>query len=199
LANLKHEYEEATIILENHCDDVPHKVNFFIIEQLLSLFNSHKKLIGFSYSYVDDIKDYLKELNLWCQEEEQFFLSHFQSRLEKREIIHKEQEDKYIFDFIQVFNNQDLAQAIGRAIDSEVPTNQLLPLFAGMFKGYQIEVPDYLSQCETRDIGEPALRKLQSLIRENFDAIGNKLIEEGKKEALVLLGQVLSQLEKPTK
>jgi len=198
LANLKHEYEEATIILENHCDDTPQKVNYFVIEQLLSLFNSHKKLIGYSYSYVDDIKDYIKELNLWCQEEEQFFISHFQSRTEKRDIIHKDQEDKYIFDFIQVFNNSDLVQAIGRAVDSEFPTNQLLPLVAGMFRGYQIEVPDFLSHESNSETGEPALRNLQSIIRENFDAIGNKLIEEGKKDALVLLGQVLSQLEKPT-
>jgi len=198
LAKLKHEFEESTYLLENHCDDIQYKVNFFIMEQLIAWFNCHKKLIGFSYSYVDDIKDYLKELKIWCKEEEDFFLSHAQNRNEKREIIHQDQEESYIQDFIHVFNNFELIQSIARAIEQECPTNQFLPLFSGMFKGYQLEVPGQLSNYESSDLGESALRKIQAIIRDNFDSIGNKLIEEGKKDSLVLLGQVLSSLEKPT-
>jgi len=73
LTKLKHAYEESNFELENHCEDIQSIVNFFIIQQLNTWFNSYKKLYGYSYSYVDDIKEYLKELKFWCKEEEDFF------------------------------------------------------------------------------------------------------------------------------
>jgi hypothetical protein len=200
LSKLKKEYEESTYVLENHCEDIQQRVNFFIVEQLIRWFNSHKKLIGYSYGYLDDIKDYLKDLKLWCKEEEDLFLSHSQNRKEKREIIHTELEEKYVLDFIQTFSNFDLIQSISQAISQDIPANQIFSLFANMFRGYQLEVPQALAQYvqeSSNENGESSLRRIQTIIRDNFDVIGTKLMEEGKKDSLVLLGQVLSSLEKP--
>jgi len=156
-------------------------------------------MIDFSYICVDDIKDYLKDLKLWCKEEEDFFVSHTHSRVEKREVIHQEQEEKHVYDFIHIFNNVDLIHSIAKAIEQECPTNQLLGMFVTMFKGYQLEVPPGLSEVKAEGgDGEQSFKIIQSLIKDNFDAIGTKLLDEGKKDTLVLLGQALSSLEKPT-
>jgi len=198
LVKLKHEFEEATTALENHCDDIQFKTNFFVSNQLIDWFSCYKQMIDFSYLSVDDIKGYVEELKLWCKDEEDIFLTHSQSRNEKRDEIHQDMERKYIVDFILVFNNHELVQSIAKAIEQECPTNQFLPLFVSMFKGYQLDVPGGLSDIQgDGSDGEAAFKRVVFLIRDNFDAIGNKLIEEGKKDSLVQLGQVLSSLEKP--
>jgi len=197
LATLKREYEDITIQIENFCDDIQFKSNFFVSTQLIEWFTCYKQMIDFSYTSVDDIKDYLKDLKNWCKEEEDFFMSHMQSRAVKRDTIHLEQEEKYIHDFIHIFNNE-LIQSISKSIELECPPNQFLPIFVSLFKGYQLDVPSELSNVKSEgNDGEQSFRIIQSLIKDNFDAIGSKLLDEGKKDILVLLGQALSSLEKP--
>jgi len=200
LAKAKHEYEEATYLLETHCDDIQHKVNFFLLEQLIRWYNSQKKLMGYCYGYLDDTKEYLKDLRNWSREEEDLFLSHAQNRIEKRDIIHNDQELKYVTDFVDTLTNFELVQAISKAISADVPESSFLPLFVVLFRHYNRDIPGafsaHVSGVDVSETGESALRKIQGVIRENFDSIGNQLMEDGKKDSLVLLGQVLASLEK---
>jgi hypothetical protein len=77
---LKKIFEESTEALQAHCDNIQDRLGFDFLEWMINFLRAQKAMFGFIYGELQEIKDYLDELQAWCKEEAFIFEEHKKER-----------------------------------------------------------------------------------------------------------------------
>lgn len=135
----KREYEEAVFNIEQHCFEVLQRVNIEILKHMLNWYKAYQKMLGFAYGYIDDVKEYLSNLIIWCKEEEAMLRAYQTDRESKRRTLALLKQEQLQQEFIETFNNPPLIQNICNAINLDVAPEDIKKLAVAMLKQHNIE------------------------------------------------------------
>jgi len=198
-AKLYAEYMKAMHALEVYCDEVDDKLSFTFVEFLTKWFAAQRNMLGLSYAELDEVKFYLLELQAWCREEDRVCEEQRVEREKERKKLHAQQTETFKKNFVHFFNNWEFINAIlESSIDletnSQTRTN-LCGAFVVLLPQYDLAVPNEIASCLASSGGDP-FTLVAAYCKENFDAIGSKLLEKGQTPLLLAFGDALAALEK---
>jgi len=196
-AKLYAEYMKAMHAIEVYCDEVDDKLSFTFVEFLTQWFAAQRNMLGLSYAEFDEIKYYLLELQAWCKEEDRVCEEQRQERERERKKLHEQQNEAHKRSFVAMFN-WELISSVLDAIDIEInpqARSQVAGAFVSMLSVYDIPVPPEISTAPAYSRNE-AFQFVATWCKENFDAIGLKLLEKGQAPVMITFGDNLAALEK---
>jgi len=116
--------------------------------------------------------------------------------MRERKKIHEQQNDATKRNFVSLFN-WELISAVLDSVDTEfIPQarGHLANAFAGMLRDFDFPIPPELNSVTPPKTD--ALAIISNWSKENFDAIGGKLLERGLTTVLLNFGDALAALEK---
>eukprot|EP01128_Nolandella_sp_AFSM9_P000700 TRINITY_DN10833_c0_g1_i1.p1 TRINITY_DN10833_c0_g1~~TRINITY_DN10833_c0_g1_i1.p1 ORF type:complete len:372 (-),score=84.98 TRINITY_DN10833_c0_g1_i1:92-1207(-) len=188
-------YDKAMRALEDHLADLDDLLNIIIATTILDWAAAHKNTLGLSYGQLNDIKEYLASLKTWCQEEENVCKMHRKERDGKRAEARAEEIAHANKEFAQLWTLDLIHIASSVGMDSQ----QMISSFCVMFHQFGVPLPEGLEKFPgaTLDKNAVASIDIKDFLRQNFDAIGSKLLEDGERDLLVKLGEALAQIELP--
>jgi hypothetical protein len=196
-------YEISVFELESHCDDIDDLLTTRLLEDFITFYNAQKNMLGLSYGQLDDLKVYLTSLKEWCKQE----LYNYEENKKEREIqrykLQKTEAAITISQFVSMFNTSpELFDIIGTLAKEHQMEHIVVPAFKALFVEAEIPIADALKdklknyKDETISPSKSALETTRNFIKDNFDPIGNRILEEYKnKDLLINLGGLLSSLE----
>jgi len=126
-------YDKAAYEMEAHCDDIDDLLNTKLLEDCVNFYNSQKNMLGLSYGQLDDIKEYLANLNEWCKEESKVCDEHHAEREAQREQLHKDETifTKHQFALI-FFRSLELIRVITQVVrEKDVEPSTIIHSFFG--------------------------------------------------------------------
>jgi len=188
---------KAVHVIEVYCDEVDDKLSFTFVEFLIQWFAAQRNMLGLSYAELDEIKYYLLELQAWCKEEDKVCDEQRQEREKERKKLHEQQTETFRRNFVQMFT-WDLISIVFDAVDTEQhpqARSTLAGAFAAILGQYELPVPPEITTAPPYNKAE-AFNYLNTWCKDNFDAIGIKLIEKGQTQMLLTFGDSLAALEK---
>lgn len=203
---LKKIWENAVYDIRTHCEDLLERINFDYLEKFVECVETQKKQAGQMYAVLADIKDYLEQLVSWCTDERTYFTQHTTERARQRAQAHQEEASMEVRQFVS-----ELDTEIIELVKRFAPTNPITPsqpaeidataaeiyqLFgvAAAASGQRISLVQ--AQLNTVDSSHPAIDKMRTLIKNNFDAIGTELLAKGKQDRLTSLSEAIALLER---
>jgi len=200
------QYDKALFEMEAHCDDLDDLLNTKLLEECVNFYNAQKNMFGWSYGYLDDIKQYLLNLKEWCKEEAKVCEEHKAEREAQREQLHKEETAFTKHQFALLFySTPNLLPIINNvANEKQVDPSCLVASFLALFKEAGFQPPEGLNQFvkasnNTEKSPEKPAIDVRLFIKENFEEIGMKLLEDPvNRELLISLGGALASLEQLT-
>jgi len=195
-------YMKEVAAMEIHLTDIDEKINYIFTDLLVKWFIAQRNVIIKSYDELEQSKPYLLQLQNWCLEEERVFDEQRTEREILRKRIHSEFAESTKKRFVEIFMNVDLILACldsNQDMQGNVICATLANSMSQILTMYNYAIPTQLA-AQTQNIAtaQPvkALEQVQNYCKENFDAIGTKLLERNLSELLVNFGDSLSNLEK---
>lgn len=190
---LKKIYEACVYDLRQQTDEVTERINIDVLEELVESVEAQKRFYGLLYAELDEIKSYMDDLQVWCNEERQLFAQHQQERTAARSALAIEEALTEVRQLIAEFDKDtiELIKAVGAANptlyqDIETP-------LADLFQKFGQAAAESLTLA---DFNPPSLTTLLNVVKGLIVPIGNELLMRQRQDKLVSLTEAMGQIEK---
>lgn len=194
---LRKTYEVSIMDLKEFCDDVYERINFDLMDFVMAYFEAKKKSLGLSYTDIDELKERLDELIIWCNEESLVFTTHVTEREEHKAVRTRETQINEIKSFLSEFDTSTLAIIRPIGISNEMHSQDISVPLSTLLAYYEMPMPEGLiAQTQQGASIENALEMIRLIVKNNIDAIGLALIANNKVDKLITLTETLAVLEK---
>lgn len=178
---LKRAHDESAHQLQLGCEEIRERLNFDVLDLLVTLLTQHKQMYGLAYSQFEDIRAYLTELTTWCKEERYIFEENKREREQLRVVSQENDHVERSRALLKCFSEYELVDQLKIMMQQPMAKN-VFPNIVSLHQHHQMPLPEFLQQMPGSNLAKEAdLAQVIEHLKTNFDELCKALLLRNKR------------------